>query len=293
MLKELVDEGYVYGWDDPRLPTISGMRRRGFSPRSIRNFCKKIGIAKVNSIIDYGFLEHCVRDDLNINAPRFMGILRPLKIIIDNYPDKKSEEIEAINNPENEQAGKRMIQFSKEIYIEQTDFMENPPKKFYRLAPGREIRLRYGYFITCTDVIKKNGHIVALHCKYDPKTRGGYAPDNRKVKSTIHWVSAEKSLDAEIRLYDRLFTKDDPAAHNFYDYKELINPESLTILKHCKIEPSIRDLKHFDRFQFERLGYFCIDPESTAKHIVINRTVTLKDTWKKIQKQIQQRNDKK
>jgi glutaminyl-tRNA synthetase len=289
MLKELIDEQYVNGWDDPRLPTISGMRRRGFSPESIRNFCKKIGIGKVNSTIDYGFLEHCVREDLNKHALRFMGVLRPLKVIIDNYPTSKYEELEAINNPEDVHAGKRLIQFSKEIYIEQTDFMEEPYKKFYRLAPGREIRLRYGYFITCTNVIKKNGENIALHCIYDPETRGGYAPDNRRVKSTIHWVSAKNAINAEIRLYDRLFTEENPTDHAFFDNKDLINPDSLTILKQCKVESNIRNLKHFDRFQFERLGYFCIDPDSTPEQLIINRTVTLKDTWKKIQNQIRER----
>jgi glutaminyl-tRNA synthetase len=222
-----------------------------------------------------------------------MGVLRPLKVIIDNYPDNEFDELEAINNPEDVHAGKRLIQFSKEIYIEQTDFMEEPHKKFYRLAPGREIRLRYGYFITCTDVIKKNGDIIALHCTYDPETRGGYAPDNRKVKSTIHWVSAEKAINAEIRLYDRLFTEENPTDHSFFNYKDLINQNSLTILKQCRVEPNIRNLKHFDRFQFERLGYFCIDPDSTHEHLIINRTVTLKDTWKKIQHQMQERKNEK
>jgi glutaminyl-tRNA synthetase len=284
MLKELIDEDYVSGWDDPRLPTISGMRRRGFSPESIRDFCKKIGIAKANSIIDYGFLEHCVREDLNKTAPRYMGVLKPLKIIIDNFPDDKIEEVEAINNPEDPTAGKRLIPFSKEIYIEHNDFMEVPHKKFYRLAPGREVRLRYGYFITCKDIVKNNGEIVALHCTYDPPTKGGYAPDNRKVKSTIHWVSAINSLNAEIRLYDRLFTEEDPTGHEFYDFKELINPDSLKIIIGCKVEPHIALLKSFDRFQFERVGYFCIDPDSSKNHLVINRTVPLRDIWMKIQK---------
>jgi len=288
MLKELIDEGHANGWDDPRLPTISGMRRRGFSPASIRNFCKKIGVAKANSLIDYGFLEHSVRDDLNKTASRFMGVLHPLKVIIDNYPDGQVEELEAVNNPEDQSAGTRMIPFAKEIFIEQHDFMENPHKKFYRLAPDREVRLRYGYFITCTDVIKKEDTIVELHCTYDPETKGGYAPDNRKVKGTIHWVSADQSIPAEIRLYDRLFTEEDPAGHEFYDFKELINPESLQILNKCRVEPHIHSLKPFDRFQFERIGYFCIDPDTTKNNIVINRTVTLRDTWKKIQKQLQQ-----
>jgi glutaminyl-tRNA synthetase len=286
MLKELIDKEYVSGWDDPRLPTISGMRRRGFSPESIQDFCKKIGVAKANSIIDYGFLEHCVREDLNKTAPRYMGVLNPLKIIIDNYPDDKGEKVEAVNNPEDPTVGKRLIPFSKEIYIEHNDFMEVPHKKFYRLAPGREVRLRYGYFITCKDIVKKNGEIVALLCTYDPATKGGYAPNNRRVKSTIHWVSAIKSLNAEIRLYDRLFTEEDPTGHDFYDFKELINPDSLKIIKGCKVEPYIASLKSFDRFQFERLGYFCIDPDSSNNHLVINRTVPLRDIWLKIKQTI-------
>ncbi|OYT29161.1 glutamine--tRNA ligase [Thermoplasmatales archaeon ex4572_165] len=289
MLKELVDEKHVNGWDDPRLPTISGMRRRGFSPSSIQNFCKKIGIAKANSLIDYGFLEHSVRDDLNKTALRFMGVLRPLKVVIDNYPEGQVEELEAINNPEDESAGKRNIPFSKEIYVEQTDFMEEPYKKFYRLSIGREVRLRYGYFITCTDIVKENDKVVTLHCTYDPETKGGYAPDNRKVKSTIHWVSADQSIDAEIHLYDRLFTEEDPTGHDFYDFKDLLNPDSHKVLKDCKVEPNISNLKAFDRFQFERLGYFCIDPDTTNNQIIINRTVTLRDSWKKIQKQFKEK----
>jgi len=286
MLLQLVKEQLVTGWDDPRLPTIQGMRRRGYSPSSIRLFCKRIGVGKVNSTVDFEFLEHCVREDLNKTAPRFMGVLRPLKVIIDNYPKDKTEMMEAVNNPEDETAGTRQVPFTKELYIEQTDFMEDPPKKFYRLAPGREVRLRYAYFFTCTEVIKNDkGDIIELHGTYDPKTKGGYAPDGRRVKATIHWVSASHGLDAEVHLYDRLFTVEDPTGDKTKDFKEFLNPESKTILQKCKIEPSCKELQAFDRFQFERLGYFCVDPDTTPNHIIINRTVELRDTWKKIQQQ--------
>ncbi len=285
MLLELVEGKYVHGWDDPRLPTISGMRRRGYSPASIRNFCSRIGIAKVNSIVDFEFLEHCVRDDLNKTAPRFMGVLHPLKVVIENYPEGKVEEFEAVNNPEDSKAGTRKIPFSKELYIEREDFMEDPPKKFYRLTPGREVRFRYSYLVTCKEAIKKNGEVVELICNIDPETRGGYAPDGRKVKSTIHWVSAAYAIDADVRLYDRLFTVEDPAGQKDADFKDFLNPDSLQILKSCKVETSIKDLKPLDRFQFERLGYFCIDSDTTKDKIVINRTVTLRDTWAKLQKQ--------
>jgi len=286
MLRELVEEGYVRGWDDPRLPTICGMRRRGYSPTAIRNFCKRIGVSKVNSIIPFELLEHCVREDLNKTAPRFMGVLHPLKVVIENYPEGKVEEMEAINNPEDPAAGTRKVPFSRELYIEQSDFMENPPKKFYRLAPGREVRFRYAYFVTCTDVIKENDEVVELRCTVDPETRGGDAPDGRKVKSTIHWVSAPHAVDAEVRLYDKLFTVEDPAGRKGRDFKEFLNPNSLTTLTSCKVEPAVRNLKPFDRFQFERLGYFCIDPDTTAERLVINRTVELRDTWAKIQKKL-------
>ena len=284
MLLELVEGGYVDGWDDPRLPTISGMRRRGYSPAAIRNFCKRIGVAKVNSTIDIDFLEHCIRDDLNKTCNRFMGVLHPLKVVIDNYHDDE-EEIEAINNPEDSKAGTRKIPFSKELYIEQNDFMEDPPKKFYRLAPDREVRFRYAYFVKCNEAIKKDDKVVELHCTIDPKTRGGNAPDGRKVKSTIHWVSVAHAIDAEIRLYDRLFKVHDPAGQKGADFKDFLNPNSLEILKSCKVEPAVGDLKPFDRFQFERNGYFCIDPDTTNKDIVINKTVGLRDTWAKIQQQ--------
>ncbi len=290
MLLELVEGGHVNGWDDPRLPTISGMRRRGYPPTAIRNFCSRIGVAKVNSIIDIEFLEHCVRGNLNKTAPRFMGVLHPLKVVIENYPKDKVEELEAVNNPEDPTAGTRKVPFSRVIYIEQGDFMEDPPKKFYRLTLGREIRLRYAYFMTCTDVIKENGNVVELRCTIDPATRGGDAPDGRKVKSTIHWVSADHALDAEIRLYDRLFTVENPAGQKDADFKDFLNPNSLEVLTSCKVEPALQKLKPLDRFQFERQGYFCIDPDTTGEKLVINRTVGLRDTWAKVQKQ--QQNDK-
>ncbi|UCF13290.1 MAG: glutamine--tRNA ligase/YqeY domain fusion protein [Thermoplasmatales archaeon] len=287
MLLELVEGGYVSGWDDPRLPTISGMRRRGYSPTAIRNFCKRIGVAKVNSIVDFEFLEHCIRDDLNKTSLRFMGVLRPLKIVIENYPEDKLEELEAVNNPEDPSAGVRMVPFSRVLYIEQGDFMEDPPKKFYRLAPGREVRFRYSYFITCKEAIREGGDVVELRCTYDPATRGGYAPDGRKVKSTIHWASADQAIDAEVRLYDRLFTLENPAGKKDTDFKDFLNPNSLEVLTSCKVEPALRNLKPFDRFQFERQGYFCIDPDTTGKKLIINRTVGLRDIWAKIQKQQQ------
>lgn len=285
MLLELVQSSLVKGWDDPRMPTISGMRRRGYSPSSIRDFCSRIGVAKVNSIISMEFLEHCVRNDLNKTAPRFMGVLNPLKVVIDNYPNDKVEQVEAIMNPENPDAGTRMVPFSKTLFIEQDDFMENPPKKFYRLAPGREVRLRYAYFITCQEAIKEGDKVVELRCTYDPATKGGYAPDGRRVKSTIHWVSGPHAIDAEIRLYEKLFTVENPTGHKGVDYKEFINPDSLKILNSCKVEPSIKNLKPFDRFQFERLGYFCIDPDTKKNSLIINKTVGLRDTWAKIQNQ--------
>ena len=287
MLLELVKGKYVNGWDDPRLPTISGMRRRGYSPSAIRNFCDKIGVAKVNSTVDFEFLEHCLRDDLNKTSPRFMGVLRPLKVVIENYPEDKVEEFEAINNPEDPKAGTRKVPFSRELYIEQGDFMEDPPKKFYRLTQGREVRFRYSYLVTCKEAIKEKDKVVELRCTIDPETRGGYAPDGRKVKSTIHWVSAAHAIDAEVRLYDRLFTVEDPAGQKDADYKDFINPNSLEILKSCKVEPGLKNLKPLDRFQFERLGYFCVDLDTTKDKIVLNRTVTLRDTWAKIQKQQQ------
>jgi len=282
MLLELINTGIVNGWDDPRLPTLRGMRRRGYPPQAIRNFCKRIGVSKVNSMVDIEILEHCIRDELNKTAPRFMGVLNPLKVVITNYPTGKVEELEAINNPEDPSAGKRKIPFSRILFIEKEDFMETPPKKFYRLAPGREVRLRYAYYITCQKAIKKNNEVIELQCTIDPETRGGYAPDGRKVKSTIHWVSASQALNAEIRLYNNLFTVPNPTGKNNVDFKEFINPQSLEILKKCKVEPMVKNLKSFFRFQFERKGYFCIDPDTTKNNLIINQTIGLKDTWKKI-----------
>ena len=285
-LLQLVEEKHVVGWDDPRIPTISGMRRRGYSPESIQEFCRRIGINKFNSTIDFALLEHCVREDLNKTSNRVMAVLRPLKVVIDNYPEEQEEWMDAVNNPEDPEAGSRKVPFSKVFYIEQDDFMEDPPKKFYRLAPGREVRLRYAYFITCTDVIKDdNGQIVELRCSYDPATRGGNSPDGRKVKSTIHWVSATHALRAEVRLYDHLFAKERPEdTADGEDFKSNLNPESLTTLSDCMIEPSLKDANTLDRFQFERLGYFCLDRETAKEKMVFNRTVTLRDTWAKIQK---------
>jgi glutaminyl-tRNA synthetase len=284
-LLQLVQQKKVAGWDDPRMPTVSGMRRRGYSPEAIRNFCTIIGVNKFNSTIDIALLEHCLREDLNKTSPRVMAVLQPLKVIIDNFPQDKVEEMDAINNPENPAAGTRKVPFSRELYIEQEDFMENPPKKFYRLAPGREVRLRYAYFVTCTNAIKdKNGNVVELHCTYDPATRGGDAPDGRKVKSTLHWVSANHSLPAEVRLYDHLFATPNPddVGEN-KDFTSNLNPNSLEVLKDCRVEPSLAGAAPLSRYQFERLGYFCTDPHSSAEKLIFNRTVTLRDEWAKIQ----------
>jgi len=285
-LLKLVKENYVRGWDDPRMPTISGMRRRGYSPSGIRNFCKLIGVNKFNSTVDVALLEHCLREDLNKTSPRVMAVLHPLKVVIDNYPQGQVEELDAINNPEDPAAGMRKVPFSRELYIEQEDFMEEPPKKFFRLAPGREVRLRYAYFITCQSVVKDaTGQIVELHCPYDPATRGGDAPDGRKVKATLHWVSAAQALKAEVRLYDSLFIKENPdEAPEGQDFTANLNPHSLEILTECYVEPSVAAAAPLTRYQFERLGYFCVDPDSTPDKLVFNRTVTLKDTWAKIQK---------
>jgi glutaminyl-tRNA synthetase len=284
-LLRLVQEGLVNGWDDPRMPTICGMRRRGYSPQSIRNFCRVIGVNKYNSTIDIALLEHCVRDDLNKASPRVMAVLRPLKVIIDNYPEAKVELVEAINNPEDPSAGTRNVPFSRELYIEQEDFMEEPPRKFYRLAPGREVRLRYAYFVKCTGVVKdENGRIVELHCTYDPTTQGGDAPDNRKVKATLHWVSVAHCLPAEVRLYDHLFTRENPdEVDEGQDFTANLNPNSLEVLKSCRVEPSLKSAKALDRFQFERVGYFCVDPDSDADELIFNRTATLRDEWARIQ----------
>ena len=285
-LLKLVQDGLVGGWDDPRMPTISGMRHRGYSPASIRNFCKIIGINKFNSTIDFALLEHCVREDLNKTSPRVMAILRPLKIIIDNYPDGQVEQLDAVNNPEDPSAGVRKVPFSRELYIEQEDFMEEPPKKFFRLAPGREVRLRYAYFITCTSAVKdSSGKVVELHCTYDPATRGGDAPDGRKVKATLHWVSAAHSLPAQVRLYDHLFTKENPEdVPEGADFKANLNPNSHQLLTDCRTEPSLAKALPLSRYQFERLGYFCLDADSRDGKLVFNRTASLVDTWAKIQK---------
>ena len=280
-LLELVQEGQVKGWDDPRMPTLSGMRRRGFPPAAIRDFADRVGVAKRDSVVDVALLEHCVRTDLNRHAERRMGVLRPLKVVIENYPEGREEELEAVNNPEDPAAGTRMVPFSRELYIERDDFMEDPPKKFFRLAPGREVRLRYAYFITCREVVKDaDGNVTELRCTYDPETRGGDAPDGRKVKATLHWVSAVHAIPAEVRLYDHLFTRPDPGADG--SLLDDLNPNSLVVLDGCRLEPSLAGLRAGELIQFERLGYFCVDPDSTPDRPVFNRTVTLRDTWAKV-----------
>ncbi|MSO56524.1 MAG: glutamine--tRNA ligase/YqeY domain fusion protein [Acidobacteria bacterium] len=283
-LLELVEGQYVNGWDDPRMPTISGLRRRGYTPESIRAFCDRIGVAKRENLVDIGNLEHAVREDLNIRAPRVMSVLDPVKVVIENYPEGRTEDVDVINNPEDASAGTRKVPFGRVLYIERDDFMEDPPKKFFRLSPGKEVRLRCAYFIKCTGVIKNpsTGDITELRCTYDPATRGGDSPDGRKVKATLHWVSAEHALDAEVRLYDRLFTVEDPAASE--NYLEHLNPQSLDVLRGAKVEPSLANTAAGDRFQFERLGYFCVDPDSSEGHLVFNRTVSLRDSWARIQK---------
>lgn len=283
-LLRLVEEKHVTGWDDPRMPTISGLRRRGYTPKSIRNFAEKVGIAKRDNIVDMALLEHSVREDLNQHAPRVMGVLDPLKVVIDNYPEGHVDELEAINNPGNPDAGTRMVPFSRELYIERADFMEYPPRKFFRLAPGREVRLRYAYFITCQNVVKDdNGNIIELRCTYDPATKGGSAPDGRKVKGTLHWVSAPHAIDAEIRLYDRLFSVQNPGKE--HDFVEDINPNSLTVLKECKLEPSLKNPEKRIIYQFERQGYYTPDLKEYSKdYPVFNRTVSLRDSWAKIEK---------
>jgi glutaminyl-tRNA synthetase len=270
------------------MPTISGIRRRGYTPESIRNFCERIGVAKRDSIVDIALLEHCLREDLNEHAPRVMAVLHPLRVVIDNYPEDRVEELEAMNHPADPNMGTRKVPFSRVLYIEQEDFLEDPPKKFYRLAPGREIRLRYAYFITCVDVVKdeKTGEVVELHCTYDPESRGGDSPDGRKVKATLHWVSADHSIEAEVRLYDHLFSVPDPSdVKDGVDFKSYLNPNSLTTLTSCRVEPSLAGTAPGSRYQFERLGYFCADPvDSSGDALVFNRTVTLRDTWARIQK---------
>ena len=288
MLLKLVQEGFVRGWDDPRMPTLSGLRRRGYTPEAIQNFCRRTGVAKTNSTIEIAFLEHCLREDLNQRAQRVMGVLHPLRLVIDNYPEGQVEELNAVNNPENPDAGTRKVPFSRVLYIEQEDFREDAPEKYFRLVPGREVRLRYAYFITCVDVLKdeQSGEVIEVHCTYDPATRGGDSPDGRKVKSTLHWVSAEHALEVEVRLYDNLFNKGDPAdVEDGTDFMTYLNPNSLEILTSCRVEPILAGASPGSRYQFERLGYFCVDPDSSPEKLVFNRTVSLRDTWSRIQKQ--------
>jgi glutaminyl-tRNA synthetase len=289
-LLQLVKEGRVSGWDDPRMPTIGGIRRRGYTPEAIRNFCASIGVSKTTGVIELAMLEHFVREDLNKRSPRVMAVLRPLKVVIDNYPEDLVEEMDAVNNPEDAAAGSRKVPFSRELFIEQDDFREDPPKQYYRLSPGREVRLRYGYFITAKSVVKnEKDEVIEVHCTYDPATRGGNAPDGRKVKATIHWVSAAHAVDAEVRIYENLFSKENPSdVPEGQDFTVNLNPNSLEVIAQAKLEPSLANAKAGDRFQFERLGYFCVDPDTKPGKLVFNRTVPLKDTWAKVEK----RNDK-
>ncbi|SFM44432.1 glutamine--tRNA ligase/YqeY domain fusion protein [Thermodesulforhabdus norvegica] len=289
-LSILVKEGYVSGWDDPRMPTIRGLRRRGYTPEAIRDFCERIGVAKRNSLVDIALLEHCVREDLNKRAPRAMVVINPLKLTIINYPEDKEEYLEAVNNPEDPAMGTRMVPFSRELYIEKDDFMENPPKKYYRLAPGAEVRLRYGYYVRCVDVKKDpaTGEVVEVLCTYDPETRGGWSPDGRKVKGTIHWVSVRHAVPVEVRLYEHLFTKADMVnLEEDDDFRKYINPDSLKVLYPCYAEPGLRGAPPESRYQFERVGYFCVDPDSREERMVFNRIVTLKDTWSKIKEKLE------
>ena len=286
-LLQLVEEGHVSGWDDPRMPTISGLRRRGYTPESIRNFCERIGVAKRDSMVDIALLEHCLREDLNKRAPRVMAVLRPLRVVIDNYPEDQTEELEAVNNPEDPSMGSRKVPFSRVLYIERDDFREDPPKKFFRLAPGREVRLKHAYIIKCETVVKdeKTGEVVELHCSYDPETKSGGPKAGRKVKGTLHWVSADHALEAEVHLYDHLFTKANPTDEtDGLDFKSYLNPNSLETLTSCRVEPSLRGAAPGNRYQFLRLGYFCVDPDSSDEKLVFNRTVSLHDTWAKIEK---------
>ncbi|HKT23004.1 MAG TPA: glutamine--tRNA ligase/YqeY domain fusion protein [Terriglobales bacterium] len=285
-LLQLVNEGRVRGWDDPRMPTLTAVRRRGYTPEALRNFCASLGVSKTNGVIELAMLEHFQREDLNKRALRVMAVLRPLKVVIDNYPDGQVEQMDAINNPEDASAGKRKVPFSRVLYIERDDFRENPPKQFYRLSPGREVRLRYGYLITCTNVVKDaNGEVVEVRCTYDPATRGGNAPDGRKVKSTIHWVSATHAIPAEVRLYENLFLKEDPNdVEEGKDWTDNLNPNSLELVSEAKLEPSLANAQIGIAYQFERLGYFCVDPDSKPGALVFNRTVALKDTWAKVEK---------
>src|ERR1700676_1139068 len=285
-LLQLVQQSLVRGWDDPRMPTISGLRRRGYTSEAIRSFCRRVGVSKTNGTTELGLLEYFLREDLNKRARRVMAVLRPLRVVIDNYPEGQVEHMEAVNNPEDPSQGTRQVPFSRVLYIEQDDFREDPPKQYFRLSPGREVRLRYGYLVTCTSVVKEaSGQVTDVHCTYDPATRGGNTPDGRKVKGTIHWVSAEHAIDAEGRLYDNLFTKEDPhEVAEGQDFTANLNPNSLEVIPAAKLEPSVRDAKPGSRYQFERLGYFSVDPDTTAQKLVFNRTVALRDTWAKIEK---------
>ena len=288
-LLELVREGFVAGWDDPRMPSLSGLRRRGYTPEAIRALCNRVGVSKTNSTVDISFLEYFIREDLNKRSPRVMAVLRPLKVIIDNYPEGKVEEVEAENNPEDPAAGTRLLSFSRVLYIEQEDFREDPPKKYFRLSPGREVRLKHAYYITCTRVVKdeSTGEILEVHCTYDPETRGGWSEDGRKVRGTLHWVSAEHALDGEVRLYDLLFTKENPGEEEEGgDFKDNLNPNSLEVLEGVKLESSLRGAVPGDRYQFLRQGYFCVDPDSKENWVVFDRTVTLRDSWAKIEKSL-------
>ncbi len=288
LLNTLVNDGHVSGWDDPRMPTLKGMRRRGYTPESIRDFCDRIGVTKKDNVVEMGVLENCIREDLDPKAPRVMGVLRPLKVVIDNYPEEQVEQLEAPNHPKDPSMGSRTLPFSRELYIERDDFMESPPSKFYRLAPGREVRLRYAYLVTCVDVVrdKESGEVVEVHCRYDPETRGGNAPDGRKVKGTIHWVCAKNALTVEVRLYDRLFQVENPVvALDESGFESLLNPDSVEILPKARVEPSVKDVVALTRFQFERQGYFCVDSvDGKPGAPVFNRTVTLRDTWAKVSK---------
>ena len=284
-LSQLVSDGHVLGWDDPRMPTLTGLRRRGFPPTAIREFCNQIGVTKKDSVVDVGQLESQVRDELDKSSSRVMAVLNPLRVVIDNYPEDLVEQMEATNHPNDPELGTRLVPFSRELYIERDDFLEDPPKKFFRLAPGREVRLRYGYLITCETVIKDpaTGEITELRCRYDPETRGGSTPDGRKVKGTLHWVSAHQAISAEIRLYDRLFSEPHPDSNkDGREFTDFLNPNSVQVLPHCLLEPSLATAQAADTFQFERLGYFCVDRESTLQHLIFNRTLTLRDTWAKI-----------
>jgi glutaminyl-tRNA synthetase len=286
LLRRMMEEGIVRSWDDPRMPTLSGLRRRGYTPEAMRNFVAAVGVSRTNGIVELAMLEHFVREDLNKRTPRVMAVLNQLKVVIDNYPDSQTEEMAAVNNPEDESAGTRKIPFSRELYIEQDDFREVPPPKYFRLSPGKEVRLRYGYFITAKNVVKNDkGEVIEVHCTYDPATRGGNAPDGRKVKSTIHWVSAAHAVDAEVRVYDNLFSKENPTdVPEGHDFTGNLNPNSLEVIAHAKLEPSLANAVAGSRYQFERLGYFCADPDSKAGRPVFNRTVALKDTWAKVEK---------